>query len=494
MRSYPSIGGIRTVADFKSHLASLELSIPCDDELQTGPNSPLAASIDFNGKKIGNRFCIHPMEGWDGTADGKPTEATIRRWRNFGLSGAKLIWGGEAVAVRHDGRANPNQLLMSEQNKRGLADLRDALLSAHREVCDTTDDLLLGLQLTHSGRFSRPNEKTKPEPRILYRHPTLDSRVGIKGDFAVLTDSEIRQIIDDFLFAARVADELGYDFVDIKHCHGYLGHEFLSAARAKATSEAALRIARASFVRSSPVFEPLHRDCKLVCGCLRSISFLSDRIRMQHQTAKWDLGYQDSYEYFLPYDFGFGVDVDNPERYDLTEPHQFLSLLAELDIRLVNLTAGSPYYNPHIQRPALYPPSDGYEPPEDPLFGVARQMEATRVLKKEFKDLILVGTAYTYLQEFLPYVAQAAVNKGWVDSIGLGRMVLSYPELPLDIISGRVLTHKKICRTFSDCTTAPRNGLPSGCYPLDGYYKQSELGVQLKQIKAAKRSAAQVKS
>src|SRR6185503_12630326 len=123
------------------------------------------------------------------------------------------------------------------------------------------------------------------------------------------------------------------------------------------------------------------------------------------------------------------------------------------------------------------------EPPEDPLYGVARQMEATRVLKKEFKDLILVGTAYTYLQEFLRYVAQAAVNKGWVDSIGLGRMVLSYPELPLDIISGRVLTHKKICRTFSDCTTAPRNGLPSGCYPLDPHYKQMPETEELKRVK-----------
>ncbi len=183
------------------------------------------------------------------------------------------------------------------------------------------------------------------------------------------------------------------------------------------------------------------------------------------------------------------MDTQNPGRYDLHEPRKFLSLLRELDIRLVNITAGSPYYNPHIQRPALYPPSDGYQPPEDPLFGVARQMEATRELKKDFQDLILVGTAYTYLQEFLPYVAQAAVREHWVDSVGLGRMVLSYPALPLDIISGRVLQHKRICRTFSDCTTAPRNGLASGCYPLDPYYKQSEPAVRLKQIKAARRAS-----
>src|SRR6185369_4561687 len=199
MRQFPAIGGMRSVEEFRARVEELRLEIPCDERVEAAPDSPLAQPLHIAGRVIGNRFCIHPMEGWDGTPDGKPSDATIRRWRNFGLSGAKLIWGGEAVAVRHDGRANPNQLLMSEQNKRGLADLREALLSAHREVCDTTDDLLLGLQLTHSGRFSRPNEKTRPEPRILYRHPTLDSRVGIKGDFAVLTDSEIRQIIDDFL-------------------------------------------------------------------------------------------------------------------------------------------------------------------------------------------------------------------------------------------------------------------------------------------------------
>jgi 2,4-dienoyl-CoA reductase-like NADH-dependent reductase (Old Yellow Enzyme family) len=161
-----------------------------------------------------------------------------------------------------------------------------------------------------------------------------------------------------------------------------------------------------------------------------------------------------------------------------------LSLLQELEISLVNLTAGSPYYNPHIQRPALYPPSDGYQPPEDPLIGVARQMQATRQLKSEFPNLIVMGTAYSYLQDFLPHVAQAAVREGWVDVVGLGRMTLSYPALLLDACEGRTLQHRLVCRTFSDCTTAPRMGLPSGCYPLDEHYKTSEPAVKLKSAKA----------
>src|SRR6266496_4125598 len=178
-RSYAPIGGIRSVADFKAHAERLELSIPCDGDLETGPQSPLALPLHFNGKRIGNRFCIHPMEGWDGTADGKPSEATVRRWRHFGLSGAKLIWGGEAVAVRHDGRANPNQLLINDANLASLAELREELVQTHRQTFGDERGLYVGLQLTHSGRFARPNEKKLLEPRVLYRHPVLDSRFGV---------------------------------------------------------------------------------------------------------------------------------------------------------------------------------------------------------------------------------------------------------------------------------------------------------------------------
>jgi 2,4-dienoyl-CoA reductase-like NADH-dependent reductase (Old Yellow Enzyme family) len=185
----------------------------------------------------------------------------------------------------------------------------------------------------------------------------------------------------------------------------------------------------------------------------------------------------------LPYRWGFGVNPLDPTDTDLSEPERFLSLLEELGIQLVNITAGSPYYNPHIQRPALYPPSDGYLPPEDPLIGVARQMAVTRELKQRFPHLLVVGSAYTYLQDFLPHVAQAAVREGWVDFVGLGRMVLTYPELLWEASEGGEIQRKRICRTFSDCTTAPRKGLPSGCYPLDGYYRDSDLAEKLKEAK-----------
>jgi 2,4-dienoyl-CoA reductase-like NADH-dependent reductase (Old Yellow Enzyme family) len=204
----------------------------------------------------------------------------------------------------------------------------------------------------------------------------------------------------------------------------------------------------------------------------------------QSANRKLGPGIPESHADLSPYRWGFGVNASDPTQPDLAEPVQFLSLLESLNISLVNVTAGSPYYNPHIQRPALYPPSDGYLPPEDPLAGVARQMDAARELKRRFPNLLFVGTAYSYLQDFLPHVAQAALREGWVDSVGLGRMVLTYPEIFLDAAQGRAVQHKRICRTFSDCTTAPRNGLPSGCYPLDSHYKTSPAAAQLTALKA----------
>jgi 2,4-dienoyl-CoA reductase-like NADH-dependent reductase (Old Yellow Enzyme family) len=167
----------------------------------------------------------------------------------------------------------------------------------------------------------------------------------------------------------------------------------------------------------------------------------------------------------------------------LNESFQFLQELENLGIELFCMTAGSPYYNPHILRPALFPPSDGYLPPEDPLFGVARQIEVAAEIKKAFPNLYVVGSAYSYLQEWLPNVGQHVLQTGKADSIGFGRMVLSYPAMPADILSGTGLKRAKICRTFSDCTTAPRNGMVSGCFPLDPMYKNLPEYEQLKALK-----------
>lgn len=488
-RSFLHIGGIRHIEAFQDYLQQLQISLPCDRELIAGSTSPLAQPLHAGGIYLGNRFAIHPMEGWDGTADGRPTERTFRRWRRFGESGAKLIWGGEAVAVSHDGRANPNQLLINQRSRDDLARLREALVEEHRRAVGTTEGLMIGLQLTHSGRYSRPNVYDRPEPRILYHHPILDQRLGIHPDYPLLTDGEIRRIIEDFHLAARTAREAGFDFVDVKHCHGYLGHEFLSAHTRTGdyggSFENRTRFLREVVEGVRAVVPGLKLGVRL--SAFDTIPFRPDAQRSE--PGRPGPGVPEPFAALLPYRWGFGVTRSNPVEPDLTEPLQFLSLLADLGIRLVNISAGSPYYNPHVQRPALYPPSDGYQPPEEPLQGVARQMQVTRDLKQQFPQLLIVGSAYTYLQDFLPHVAQGAVREGWVDCVGLGRMVLAYPTLPLDVIGGKTIQFKRMCRTFSDCTTAPRAGLPSGCYPLDDYYKQSDEAARLKQMKSRRRQA-----
>ncbi len=485
-RKIVPLGSVRDVARFQQYVCSLGLTIPCDHELACGSESPLGQPLVRDGIKIGNRIAVHPMEGWDGTADGNPTESTIRRWQRFGRSGAKLIWGGEAVAVRHDGRANPNQLVMCPHTREGLARLRAGLVEEHRRTTGSDDGLLVGLQLTHSGRYSFPNAKDRAEPRILYHHPILDRRLGLPADFPLLTDAEICAMIEDFHRAGRAAWNLGFDFVDIKHCHGYLGHEFLSAYTREGqyggSFENRTRFLREVVQGIRSIAPGLQIGVRL--SAFDTVPFQPDPARSS--PGKLGPGIPDSHEQLIPYQWGFGVNAQNPTEPDLTETVRFLSLLEEMNIRLVNLSAGSPYYNPHIQRPALYPPSDGYEPPEDPLAGVARQMEVVQRLKQQFPGLIFVGTGYGYLQDFLPHVAQAAVRQGWVDLVGLGRMVLTYPELLWDVLEGRTIQRKRICRTFSDCTTAPRNGLPSGCYPLDSYYKESDLAVRLKEFKAGR--------
>ena len=482
-QSIVRVASLKDVDHFQQHVRSLGCAIPCDREIVTGERSPLRQPQVCGPLRIRNRIAVQPMEGWDGTPDGNPTELTMRRWKRFGQAGAGLIWGGEAVAVNHEGRANPNQLVIAQHTLKGLGQLRRTLLDEHQGRAGSAVGLNIGLQLTHSGRYCRPSVHHRNEPRILYHHPILDRRLGLTSEYPLVTDGEIEGIIEDFHRGAVMAAQLGFDFVDIKHCHGYLAHEFLSAhtrtGKYGGSFENRTRFLREVVQGIRSLAPDLEIGVRL--SAFDTVPFHPDP-RLS-TPSKPGPGVPESSNETLPYRWGFGVNEQNPTKMDLTETARFISLLRELGIRLVNLTGGSPYYNPHVQRPALFPPCDGYLPPEDPLLGVARQMGATRELKSQFPDMIFVGSAYTYLQEFLPAVAQAAVREGWVDLVGLGRVVLTYPEILWDASEGNAMQRKRVCRTFSDCTTAPRNGLPSGCYPLDDYYRTSPIAKKLNLVK-----------
>src|SRR4051812_42047673 len=329
------IASLKTADDLRDALGRLGVDLAVDATVEPGPESPLGRPYHWRGGTVGNRFAILPMEGWDGESDGKPSDLTIRRWENFGLSGAKLIWGGEAVAVRPDGRANPNQLVINDANLASLERLRLRLDTVHREHFGRTDDLYVGLQLTHSGRFARPYDKRRMEPQVLYRHPCLDPKFGLGSDAHVLTDDEIARLVDDFVRASRQAQRAGFAFVDVKHCHGYLGHEFLSAVDRPGRYGGSLEN-RTRFLR------------EIVAGIKAEAPGLEVAVRVSvFDFLPFQMG-TDRVGEPMPmpgptYPYAFGGNPRTGLGFDLAEPIRFLELLSELGIHWVCPTAGSPY-------------------------------------------------------------------------------------------------------------------------------------------------------
>jgi len=300
------LGSVKGVEGFQAHVQALDLQIPSDAQIVTGSESPLRWQLNRGPFKIGNRIAVQPMEGWDASPDGAPSENTVRRWGRFGRSGGKLIWGGEAVAVSHEGRANPNQLLAAPRTQQALAHLRDVVRREHILTTGSDDGLIVGLQLTHSGRYCRPNEHSRPEPRILYHHPFLDQRLKLPPDYPLLSDGEIESIIVDFHRAALMAWQLGFDFVDIKHCHGYLGHEFLSAhtreGRYGGTFEGRTRFLREVVQGIRALCPGLHIGVRL--SAIDTVPFRSDPT--QSVNGKSATGVAETRPELLPYRWGFG--------------------------------------------------------------------------------------------------------------------------------------------------------------------------------------------
>jgi len=461
----PQVRTLDTYEKLTDHLQSLGVDLPVDRVVE--PGGALAQPLTIHDGSAGelsvaNRFAILPMEGWDGTPDGRPTDLVQRRWQHFADSGAGLVWA-EATAVCHEGRANPHQLRIDESTVGELAALRKLF----------TDGQVVGLQLTHSGRYSRP--EGAPAPRTAYQHPLLDGPSGA-GAAAVMSDGELDDLVALFVARAVLAHEAGFDFVDVKACHGYLGHELLTAHDRPGRYGGDF-VNRTRFMRS--IIEGIRSAAPALAIAVRFSVF-----DMQpHVPGAGGTGTPVTDQ---PYPYAFGGDGTGLG-VDLTEPLALTDMVRSLGVGLVCTTAGSPYYCPHVQRPAYFPPSDGYLPPEDPLVGVVRQVAVTAQLARHAPDTVVIGSGYSYLQEWLPNVAQAVIASGGAAMVGLGRMALSYPMLPLDVLAGKALERRLVCRTFSDCTTAPRAGLVSGCYPLDPFYKARPERIDLAAVKRRTR-------
>ena len=460
----------RSLEELQKEIYTLGLQ---DDVQLTDDLSPLWHPIQFGDRTIGNRLSINPMEGCDGTPDGGPDEFVYRRWKRFGEGGAKMIWG-EATAVLEEARANKRQLWIHDGNASDFEDLLKQTRSAHRERFGDDRDLVVGLQLTHSGRYSYRM------PLLAFHDPAADpvtlvdkkKKLPVTDDYPVLTDSYLERLEDEFTAAAVLVWKAGFDFVDVKQCHRYLLSELLSARSRPGPYGGSLEN-RTRFVRN--VLDKI-REATGGQLLLASRMNVYDGIpyTMDRDTS---LG-KPREPYDIPFRSAFGVDEHDPLREDLAEPKQVVGVLMDHGVQMVNVTMGSPYYNPHVGRPAEKPPIDGYEAPEHPLIGVARHFRCTAAIQQSFPDLVVVGTGYSWLQQYLVNAAAANVQDGRVTIAGTGRGAFAYPDFVHEVRTNGAMERKKVCIAVSQCTALMRGKhnemgqFVAGCVPRDKIYAQ----------------------
>jgi NADPH-dependent glutamate synthase beta subunit-like oxidoreductase/2,4-dienoyl-CoA reductase-like NADH-dependent reductase (Old Yellow Enzyme family) len=434
-----------SLGDLKSLAQSLSVDIDTTEDL-----SPLKRPVKVGSLTAPNSMAIHPMEGCDGDASGKPGPLTIRRYTRFAGGGAGLIWA-EAIAVVPEGRANPRQLWLSDQNKDVFAEMIGVMRQAAAARFGQDHKPIIVAQLTHSGRYSKPQGKSHPliPQHDLYRDamvpqypPNPDAKKNIAPDWPVITDEYLDGLQEAYVKAARLAFEVGFDAVDIKACHGYLISELL-ASRMRQGKYGGSFENRTRFLLEvmDKVFAAVGKD-KLV------------GTRM---------GIYDA----IPYPYGWAVDEKDYTKPDLSEPRKLFGLLQQKGVKLVNVTMANPYYNPHVNRPFNETIVGGYEGPEHPLTGVARLLGLTAVIQKEFPAIAMVGTGYSWLRQFMPNVGAAAIAAGKITFVGGGRMGFAYPDFPADIISKGHLDPMKVCVGCSGCTQMMRDGAMAGCVVRD---------------------------
>ncbi|MGH9720066.1 MAG: NADH:flavin oxidoreductase [Bryobacteraceae bacterium] len=426
--------------------------------------------------RVGNAMAIHPMEGCDSTLDGRPDELTWRRYERFARGGAKLIWF-EATAVREDGRANSRQLWITRANMNDYSALRLMMERVHREQWGTSDDLFIPVQLTHSGRYSVP-QKT-----LAYHNPYIDQKSGTPADYPCITDDELERLEDDYVAAARLAIDAGFRAIDIKVTHGYLLSELMGARTREGRYGGPVEN-RTRFVRNvlGKMRAALGSEV-IYCvrlGCFDSVPFFRD--------PATGLGVACQYE--TPYPYGFGVDPNSPLEEDLTDVIETIRRLRDAGVSLVNVSLGCPYYNPHVGRPFEKPDDGNYEQPEHPLVGVDRHFRIAGRLQREFPDLPMVGTGYSWLQKYAINAGAKNVADGNIRFLGIGRGALAYPDFAAATLDRGELDEMRVCKTLTFCTylmrqkNHPLGQFPTGCPPFD----KEGYGEIMKEARLAQRA------
>jgi len=412
--------------------------------------SILAEPVQAGSLVIPNSLAVHPMEGCDGDSEGRPGRLTVRRYERFAAGGAGLIWG-EATAVVPEARANPRQLWLHEESKDSFAAMAKRMREVAAESMGRKHRPVIVMQLTHSGRYSKPKDAAHPiipqrdpyrDPMAPQARPDVNRKGRIPDDWPVVTDEYLDGLVDAYVEAARIAFEAEFDAVDVKACHGYLINELLACH---------------------------NRPGKYGGSFENRTRFLLDVVDRIHRELGEDkavvtrLGVYDA----IPYPYGWGVDKNDYGKPDLTEPKKLIGLLRQRGVGLINVTVANPYYNPHVGRPFNEPIVGGYEEPEHPLAGVARLVNLTGQIQKEFGDIAIVGTGYSWLRTLFANVAAANKARGLVSLAGAGRMAFAYPDFARDILKKGRMYPEKVCVGCSACTQIMRDGGMTGCVVRD---------------------------
>lgn len=422
-----------TAQQLQDEAARLGLDLPWSDDL-----AALARPVRVGQALAPNALAVHPMEGCDGTLDGQPGELTRRRYGRFACGGAGLLWF-EATAISPEARANPNQLCLTPETQSAFAALRASSLAAARAALGADHRPFTVLQLAHSGRYSRP--VNRPAPILAHHDGVLDRAMGLPDDYPLISDDALDRLQDTFVAAARLAAGCGFDGVDVKSCHRYLLSELL-----------------ASHTRPGKYGGSFESRTRFLLDVVRRVRAEVPDVQLTIRLNVYD-GH--------PYPWGWGVSEADPGAPDLSEPQRLVRLLHKAGVSLVNVTAGNPYFTPHINRPFDVNVTGGYTPDEHPLTGVVRLLDLARDIKRSCPELVIVGSGYSWLRQHLGPVAAGVVTRGWADIVGVGREAFAYPDFARDLLEHGALDRRKTCVACSRCTQIMRDHGEAGCVPFD---------------------------
>ncbi len=425
-----------TLEELKEEIHSCGVSIGLEEDLGI-----LKRPVKIGGSLAPNSLAVLPMEGCDSELDGSPSKLVRRRYHRFAKGGAGLLWW-EANAVVEEGRANPHQMMLTEENLCQFKKLVKETKALSVKSTKTDHGAVQILQLTHSGRYSRPYGH-QAYPMIVHHDPFLDPCMGLSGDIPLLSDDYLAHLPEAYAKSAILAREAGFDGVDIKACHRYLISELL-----------------ASHTREGRYGGSFENRTRLLLEIIQAVKKATGNDFLV--ACRFNIF--DAH----PYPYGFGCDRDDMWQFDDREPMGLVKALCQAGVDLLSNSAGNPYYiYPQVTRPFDYSSMGIPIPREHPLISIERLFDFTRRTQSEAGGIPVVGNGYSWLRQFLPYAGASNLKNGFCSFVGLGRSSFAYPDAPQDILEHGGMRPEKCCVTCSKCTQIMRDHGQTGCVVRD---------------------------